>query len=90
MSVRYAARALAQLDGIHDYLHERSPSGARAVLASIKRSAGRLQNLPELEIRTDEGDVRLLIDPDYLYRIFYVVRGKDVVVIRILHRAQEG
>ena len=58
MSMRYAARALAQLDGIHDYLNERNPAAARAVLASIKRSAGRLENMPELGIRTDEGDVR--------------------------------
>jgi len=32
MRLQYRAQALADIDGIHRYLEERSPSGARSVL----------------------------------------------------------
>ena len=89
MRVRYSAQALAQLNASYDYLKERSEPAARQVLESIKRSAKRLTRSPELGMKTDEGNVRVLIEPEFLYRIFYEVRGTDIFVIRILHRAQD-
>jgi plasmid stabilization system protein ParE len=89
MRLRYSAQARLQLDASHDYLKERSAAAAHDVFASIKRSAERLTRSPELGMKTDEGNVRVLIEPDYLYRIFYEVRDADIFVIRVLHRAQE-
>ena len=40
MKVRYRARALADLDDIFRYLDERSPTGARNVMAAIFAAIG--------------------------------------------------
>ena len=33
---------------------------------------------------TDETDVHVIMEPEYLYRIFYRVKGQQVFVVRIL------
>jgi len=45
--------------------------------------------LPRLGKLTDELDVRVLIEPEYVYRVFYRVDGSVVTVIRILHGSQQ-
>ena len=57
--------------------------------ASIRRTIARLRELPLLGKPTDEADVHVVIEPEYLYRVFYRVEDKQVSVIRILHRAQD-
>jgi plasmid stabilization system protein ParE len=49
----------------------------------------RLEALPLLGKLTDEADVHVLIEPGYLYRVFYRIEGELVTVIRILHRSQQ-
>jgi plasmid stabilization system protein ParE len=41
--------------------------------------------MPLLGRATDEADVHAIVEPDYLYRVFYRVQGQEVFVIRILH-----
>jgi toxin ParE1/3/4 len=89
MRVRYSRRALSQLASVYEFLCERSPAGAHHVTESIKMTAARLEELPRLGKTTDESDVYLIVEPEFLYRIFYELRGDDVFVIRILHRAQD-
>ena len=90
MTIRYSRRALSQLASLYEYLEKRKPSAAAAIAASIARTIPRLRNLPLLGAPTDETDVHVLTEPDDLYRVFYRVQGKQVMVIRIriLHRAQ--
>ena len=45
--------------------------------------------MPMLGKLTDEPGVHVLIEPEYLYRVFYHVEGDDVTVIRILHGSQK-
>ena len=89
MRVRYSRRALSQLASVYEYLSERSPAGADRVSASIKTTVTRLEELPRLGKTTDEDDVYLIIEPEYLYRVFYRLDRDRVFVVRILHRAQE-
>lgn len=84
----YSSRALAQLASIYEYLVARSPGGAGNVVASIRETIARLRHLPQLGKPTDEGDVHVIIEPKYLYRIFYRIEGEVVEVIRVLHRSQ--
>jgi len=42
-----------------------------------------------LGMPTDEADVRVFVEPHYLYRVFYRLKGTEVRVLRILHRAQK-
>jgi plasmid stabilization system protein ParE len=88
MRLVYSSRALAQLVSIHEYLAGRSPRGAANVAASIRATIARLRHLPQLGKLTDEVDVHVIIEPEYLYRVFYRVDGERVVVLRILHRSQ--
>jgi plasmid stabilization system protein ParE len=88
MKVVYSSRALAQLASVYDYLSERSPKAAENVAVSIRETVARLEYLPQLGRRTDEGDVHVVIEPEYLYRVFYRIHDDQVLVLRILHRSQ--
>lgn len=88
MRVRYSRRALSQLASVSEYLRERSPAAGERVTASIRATIERLQELPRLGKTTDESGVYLIIEPQYLYRIFYRLEGELVFVIRILQSRQ--
>jgi len=89
MTVRYSRRALSQLASLHEYLAARNPAAKANVVASIRETVARLRELPLLGKRTDEPRVHLLIEPKYLYRVFYRVEGDTIFIIRVLHRSQE-
>ena len=88
MNIRYSRRALSQLASVSEYLLERNRSAADNVTASIRSTIARLREMPLLGKPTDEADVRVIIEPEYLYRVFYSVKGQQVFVIRILHGRQ--
>jgi plasmid stabilization system protein ParE len=44
--------------------------------------------MPLLGKSTDEPGVHVLIEPEYLYRVFYRIDGERVTVIRIMHGSQ--
>jgi toxin ParE1/3/4 len=88
MNIRYSRRALSQLASISGYLVERNRLAADNVTASIRSTIARLRNMPLLGKPTDEADVHVIIEPEYLYRIFYRVNDQQVFVIRILHGRQ--
>jgi len=89
MKLRYSRRALSQLASVYEYLHERSPSAADNVRASIRSTIARLKSMPGLGKLTDEPGVHVIIEPGYRYRVFYMVRDGGLYVIRILHGRQE-
>jgi plasmid stabilization system protein ParE len=89
MKIEYSRRALAQLASIYEYLAGRSPAAAHSVRTSMRATIARLEEMPLLGKSTDETDVHVLIEPEYLYRVFYRVEGQLVTVIRILHRSQQ-
>jgi toxin ParE1/3/4 len=89
MRIQYSRRALSQLASIYEYLSGRRPGAAQNVRLSIRATIVRLGELPRLGTLTDERDVHVLIEPKYLYRVFYRVDGHVVTVIRILHRSQQ-
>jgi plasmid stabilization system protein ParE len=88
MNIRYSRRALSQLASVSEYLLERNRSAADNVTSSIRSTIARLREMPLLGKPTDEADVHVIIEPEYLYRVFYSVKGKQVFVIRILHGRQ--
>ena len=46
---------------------------AENVTASIRSTIARLREMPLLGKPTDEADVHVIIEPEYLYRVFYRV-----------------
>ena len=88
MNIRYSRRALSQLASVHEYLQGRNRSAAENVTASIRSTIARLREMPLLGKPTDEADVHVIMEPEYLYHVFYRVKGQQVFVIRVLHGRQ--
>ena len=89
LTVRFDARALADLAEIRDYLVERSPTGAERVRLHLVETIDRLADFPFLGRATDESGVRVLALTRYPYLVFYAVIGNDVVILHVRHGARE-
>ena len=88
MRVRYSPRAFADREQIFDYLRQRSPDGARNVMARIRESVGQLAQQPHSGYATDDPDLRVKFIGRYPYKIFYRVRDDTVEIIHIRHTAR--
>jgi plasmid stabilization system protein ParE len=88
MRLRYRAQALTDIDGIHRYLEERSPSGARSVLQAIYASIQLIAERPQSYQRTDDQDIRVHVVRRYRYKIFYGVAGDTVEIIQVRHTSR--
>jgi toxin ParE1/3/4 len=88
MRLRYRAQALADIDAIHRYLEERSPSGARSVLRAIYASIQLIAEHPLSYQRTDNSDIRVHVVRRYRYRIFYSVTGDVVEIVHVRHTSR--
>ena len=81
MRVRYTPRAFSDRERIIEYLHERSPVGARKVAASLRDAVAQLREHPRSGYLTNDPGVRVVFLVRYPYKIFYRVRD----IIEILH-----
>ena len=89
MIVRYTLRTRADLAVIFSYLDERSPAGARSVMAAIERRIALLGEFPFIAPKTDEPGVFELTVVRYPYKIYYQVEGDDVWIVHIRHAARQ-
>ncbi len=88
MRVRYSPEAFADRERIFEYLWERSPSGARNVMASIRDAVRLLSDQPYSGYRTDDPEVRVKFVIRYPYRIFYCVQSDVVEIAHIRHMSR--
>ena len=88
MKVRFSLQAFADRERISEYLHARSPSGARNVLASIRAAIAQLADQPYSGYQTDEPEVRVKFVVRYPYKIFYRVREDVVEIAHIRHTSR--
>jgi toxin ParE1/3/4 len=88
MRVRFSPRAFADREQIFEYLHARSPSGARNVLTSIREAIVQLADQPYSGYATDDPDVRVKFVVRYPYKIFYRVRDDVVEIADIRHTSR--
>jgi toxin ParE1/3/4 len=87
MRVRYTPEAFADRERIIEYLHERSPGGARNVAASIRDAVAQLREHPLSGYQTDDPAIRVLFIVRYPYKIFYRVR-ETVEILHIRHTSR--
>lgn len=78
MNVVYAPRALRDLKSIGAYLRERSPAGARNVLAAIRSCINTLSYFPEIGPLVDDTGHRRMWVPRYPYVIFYRIDARAI------------
>jgi plasmid stabilization system protein ParE len=88
MRVRYTLRALSDREQIFEYLHKRSPSGARNVMRNIRAAVARLAEQPHSGHATDEPAVRVVFVGRHPYKIFCRVREEIVEIAHIRHAAR--
>lgn len=89
MKVRYRERALADLEGIFQFLNERSPTGARTVLLAIREAINDVAEHPLAAPRTSDPDIRVKILGRYRYKIFYSVAASDFIeIVHVRHAAR--
>jgi addiction module RelE/StbE family toxin len=88
MRVRYTPEAFADRERIFHYLRERSPSGARNVLASIRQAVQLLREYPYSGYKTNDPDVRVMLVSRYPYKIFYRTRENLVEILHIRHTSR--
>ena len=87
MRIRYARRALFQLDGIYD--HAAGDNGAAAeVIASTQSTIENLTSFPRLGRPTDETDVYRIVPPRLPYSIFYRLQDQEIIILRIIRGVQ--
>jgi toxin ParE1/3/4 len=86
--VRYTPQAFADRERILEYLRERSPGGARRVLASIRDAVRLLGEHPHSGYKTNDPEVRVKFVVQYPYKIFYRVRNDVVEIAHIRHTSR--
>ena len=88
MRVRYTPEAFADRERIFGYLRERSPSGARNVMASIREAVRLLRDQPYSGYKTDDPDIRVKFLVRYPYKMFYRVRHGMIEIVHIRHTSR--
>ena len=89
MRVRFTPRALAELDGVLDYIAARSPQGAARVRDRVRAALAALSEQPGTGARTSNPRLRRLVLRPYPYLLFYEARDAEVVVIGLRHAARD-
>ena len=90
MKVRYSARAAADLATIHQYLSERSPTGAAKVMAAILAAVEFVRRHPHGAEKTNIPGVQGKVVKKYRFKVFYRV-GDDVIeIVHVRHTSRRA
>lgn len=80
MRVRYTDTALAEIDEIVSYISRDNPKAAAEVAAAIEKTIASVAARPASAPVVYEGEVRAKMVGRYQYRVFYVVKGDELLV----------
>jgi len=89
MRLRWTEEAANDLERIADYLVQNTPGRAQGLIERIYDAAGSLLTLPDRGRPGKVKGTRELVLSALPYVVVYVVREDAVVVVRILHGAQQ-
>jgi addiction module RelE/StbE family toxin len=88
LRLRYTRPALADLDGILDYIADRSPQGTRRVQERLRNVIDLLVHHPHIGPRTSDPAIRRLVVSPYPYLVFYEVTGDEIIIHAVRHAAR--
>jgi toxin ParE1/3/4 len=88
MTIRYKARALRDIEAIHDHIARSDPAVAMRVVLRIERAIRRLDTFPFSARPGVVAGTRLLAVPGLPYGVIHRIRGDTVDIIAVLHTAR--
>jgi toxin ParE1/3/4 len=88
MKVRWAPKAISDLESIRDYIAQDSPAAAHKVAAKIKKATIRLANFPQSGRAGRVPGTRELVIPGTSRIAAYRVQGDHVEIAAVLHGRQ--
>jgi toxin ParE1/3/4 len=89
MTVRYTARARADLRDIFDYISNDDPDAARRVRRAIFDAIQLIAARPSIGIQNvKDAGMRSKLVLRYPYRVHYRVDGVDVWIVHVRHTAR--
>ena len=88
MKVKFARPALAELDAIFAYIHQRNPIAAGQVVARVREIAAQLGRFPDMGHPKYKPGVRMITVRRYPYLIFYTVANDEVLILSVRHGAR--
>ena len=89
MRLTWSAFALADRDGIFDYIEAENPAAAVAIDARIVAAARRLLDFPESGRPGRVSGTRELVVTGTPYIAAYTVAAEAIRILRVLHGAQQ-
>ena len=89
MRLRYSPRSIEDLENIRHYIAEDNPKAAWVVASFIRRSIRTLEEFPYQGRATARESVRRLVVTNYPYLVYYRVNDEGVLVLTVLHAAQD-
>lgn len=88
MKIRYKARALRDIERIHDYIAEHDAAAAKRVIRRIETVISRLFFLPLSGRPGVVAGTRFVVIPGLLYVAIYRARDEVVDIIAVLHTSR--
>jgi toxin ParE1/3/4 len=89
MVIRWAPRAVDDLERIHRYLAPSNPAAALRVVQTIYEAANSLETLPTRGRVSRRPGARELVFPPWPYILVYRIAGDTVEIARVWHGAQD-
>jgi len=80
VTVRYARRALAELDEVLSFVERQSPQGERSVKSRIEEVIALLSQYPHAGPLTNKGRLRRIVAYPYPYLIYYQAHANLVSI----------
>ena len=88
MKVKFTKPALAELDAVFAYIHQRNPVAAVEVVARIREITSQLGRFPDMGHPKYKTGVRMITARRSPYLIFYTVEHDEVLILSVRHGAR--
>ncbi len=89
MRLRYSPHSIEDLENIRRYIAKDNPKAAWVVASFVRRSIRTLEEFPYQGRATERENVRRLVVTNYPYVVYYYVAENEVIVLTVMHGAQE-
>lgn len=90
MKLRYTPRARSDIADIHEWIAERNPRAATAVVDRIQWTTALLSERPGIGRPTNIPGVRVLPVVRYPYLVYHAIEDDTLVIVHVRHGARDA